>query len=454
MDCTAYASFRCGPDSACTRRESGDARPPANRPSSASRGGTCASVSTSFTPSTLPSKNPALRRIFGLPAANSFIALASAPGSPCVSATAVGPEKNSSSLPKSWPFAARRIRVFLVTRSSASPSRSFFRRVVISATVRPRNSATTAPFCAPIARRNASTVSALLLSFTRACPLSSKRLDRYRNPCQRQRARARTFAVVPASPAPLVCAGRADPKPFPPPWSPAVNPRSLTKEVSRWFKERLFLVRLQHAGVQPHPDPHRRREGQRPDVGPLRGGRLRLQDGLEERQEVLPDLVLAETHLPDPRVQGPRLVDLEFDLAALQVANGLPHVEGHRPHLRVRHQPPGTQDLPDLADRPHHVRGGRRLVEIEPAPLDLRDQVLGADEVGPGLLRLFRLLPLGEDENPDGPPRAVRQHDGTPYLLVGVLGIDPQAQRHLHRLVELRPRRRLQQFQRFVERIL
>src|SRR3990172_624684 len=166
MDSRTYTSLRGGPESACARRVIGDASPPTSRESSTSREGTLARVSTSFAERTRPSTNPARSVTFRLPAANSFIAFASATGSPWQNATAVGPVKCAERSPNGVPSAARRIRVFFTTLSSASIAPSFFRRAVISETFSPRNEATTAPRCAAMAAFNASTVSVLLVFFT------------------------------------------------------------------------------------------------------------------------------------------------------------------------------------------------------------------------------------------------------------------------------------------------
>ena len=69
-----------------------------------------------------------------------------------------------------------------------------------------------------------------------------------------------------------------------------------------------------------------------------------------------------------------------------------------------------------------------RDVELEPAGLDLLDQVLAADLVGAGAQRLLGLLALGEDGDPDDLARAVRQHDGAADHLVGVARVDAEAE--------------------------
>ncbi len=54
----------------------------------------------------------------------------------------------------------------------------------------------------------------------------------------------------------------------------------------------------------------------------------------------------------------------------------------------------------------HHVRGRDDGVEIKPSPLDLLYE-LRAHVVGTRVLGFLLLLPLGYDQNPDGPTRSV-----------------------------------------------
>ena len=67
-------------------------------------------------------------------------------------------------------------------------------------------------------------------------------------------------------------------------------------------------------------------------------------------------------------------------------------------------------------------------VEVEPAALDLLDEVLAADLVGAGAQGLLGLLALGEDGDPDDLAGAVRQDDGAADHLVGVARIDAEAE--------------------------
>ena len=65
-------------------------------------------------------------------------------------------------------------------------------------------------------------------------------------------------------------------------------------------------------------------------------------------------------------------------------------------------------------------------------------EVGGADDVGAGLLGLAGLVALGEDGDADVAAGAVREHERAAELLVGVADVEPEAEVHLDRLVELR----------------
>src|SRR6266571_1948019 len=81
-------------------------------------------------------------------------------------------------------------------------------------------------------------------------------------------------------------------------------------------------------------------------------------------------------------------------------------------------------------------------IVTEPAVLDLLD-VLDADRVCPGRLGLLGLLPLRNHQHPHRLAGAVRQRHGAAHDLIGVLRVDTQPHRDIHRLVEGRVRRRL-----------
>jgi hypothetical protein len=199
--------------------------------------------------------------------------------------------------------------------------------------------------------------------------------------------------------------------------------------------------------------PHGGGQRHRAQVLPLGRGGLGPHDGLEESQGVRDQVRLRERLLPHRHVHVARLVHAELDLARLGLAHRPRHVEGHGAQLRVGHEAARPQHLAEPAHLAHEIGGGDRRVEVHEAALDLLDQVLGADHVGPRIPSFLVLLALGEDGHPHRLADAVGQHDGAPHHLVGVLGIDPEPQGHVHRLVELGVGQLLEDAERLLDRV-
>src|SRR5581483_12286534 len=94
-----------------------------------------------------------------------------------------------------------------------------------------------------------------------------------------------------------------------------------------------------------------------------------------------------------------------------------------------------------------------RHVEVVEAALDLGREVGSADDVGSRLLRLARLVALGEDGHALLPAGAVREHQRAAELLVGVPDVQPEPEVDLDGLVELRARELLQHADRLDRRV-
>ena len=125
-----------------------------------------------------------------------------------------------------------------------------------------------------------------------------------------------------------------------------------------------------------------------------------------------------------------------LDLATLELGHGAGDVLGHGAGLRVRHQTSRAEGPPEATDERHHVGRGDGHVEVELARLDLRREVVGADDVGSRLAGLGGGLAGGEHGDAHVLARARRQGDGATHHLVGLAGIDPEAHRHVDALVE------------------
>ena len=144
-----------------------------------------------------------------------------------------------------------------------------------------------------------------------------------------------------------------------------------------------------------------------------------------------------EGDLADGGVHIATLVDAELDLAALRFTHRLAYVERDRAGLRVRHQAARTKHAAQLADLAHLVRRRDHDVEVQPAFLDLR-QELGADEIGARFLGFLNLRTGGDDEHAHRLTRSLGQNDGSTHDLIGMTRIDAQTDGHFDGLIELR----------------
>ena len=141
------------------------------------------------------------------------------------------------------------------------------------------------------------------------------------------------------------------------------------------------------------------------------------------------------------------LIDAKFQFAGFDFPHRLTDVDGHRAGLGIGHEAARTQNLTDAADGRHHIRCCHRLVKIEPTFVDLLDQLVAADEIGPCLLCFLFLFPFGEGENPNGFTHAVRQIHRAANILIRLPRIHSKPDRHFHGFVEFRARRVLHQAQ-------
>jgi hypothetical protein len=147
-------------------------------------------------------------------------------------------------------------------------------------------------------------------------------------------------------------------------------------------------------------------------------------------------------------VNDARLFDAELDLTGLGLFDRLAHVHRDGADFRIRHQTTRTKHTTQTTYLSHHV--GRRddRVEVHESFLDLLHQVIRADNVRTSCLGLCGLVTLSEHQHTLGLTKAVWQHDRATDHLVRVTRVDAQAHGEIHRFVELRKARRLEQFTR------
>src|SRR5919198_142923 len=198
---------------------------------------------------------------------------------------------------------------------------------------------------------------------------------------------------------------------------------------------------------------HRARKRDRADVTAFRGGGLCPDDLLDNRRVVLQQLTLVEALLPDRQVDIRAPVGAVLGLACFRVTARFADVERPRPRLRVRHLPTRAEDAAEPAHRSHHVRGRDGDVEVVEPLLDPLGEVGRADKVRAGVVRLLRLLALGEHGNARVLAGAVREHERAPQLLLGMADVEAEIEVHLDGLVELDAVRGLQELDRLERRV-
>src|ERR1051325_10296358 len=200
-------------------------------------------------------------------------------------------------------------------------------------------------------------------------------------------------------------------------------------------------------GIDRHARSHGAGDRHVPDVDAFRRRGLDAKDLIHEGLVVRLQGLDAERDLADRGVHVARLVDAELDLPRLGLTDRLGDVERHGAGLGIRHQSARTEHATQLTELTHHVRRRDQDVELEPAVLDLLNE-LRSDEIGAGGFSFFRLVALRDHQHANRLTRARGEHDRSTNRLIGVTRIDTKANRHLDRLVELRERRRLHDFQR------
>src|SRR3954447_25684222 len=199
---------------------------------------------------------------------------------------------------------------------------------------------------------------------------------------------------------------------------------------------------------------HRARQRDPLDVAALRGGGLRADDLVDDGRVVLEQRLVVEALLADREVDVRAAVGAVLEAACLRLLDDAADVHRDRARLRVRHQAARAEDAAEPADDAHHV--GRRDgdVEVGEALLDPLREVVGADHVRAGLLRLARLVALREHGDAHVAAGAVRQRDGAAELLVGVADVEAEVEVHLDGLVEFRRLHLLQLPDRVERRVL
>ncbi len=112
------------------------------------------------------------------------------------------------------------------------------------------------------------------------------------------------------------------------------------------------------------------------------------------------------------------LVGAVTNLPRLGVFYSRLDVRGHRAHLRVGHQSARAENLAQLSDDAHGIRGRNDDIEVQLALLHGLSEVLEANDICPGVLGLFGVVTLGKHGDTNRLARAVRQYRRTTHDLI------------------------------------
>ena len=131
------------------------------------------------------------------------------------------------------------------------------------------------------------------------------------------------------------------------------------------------------------------------------------------------------------------LVNAVRNLTSLELLNRLGHVNRNRTGLRRRHHTARTEDTGHLTNHRHHVGSSNDGVKIQPAFLNLLNQVSTTRVVCASVLCNFKVVVLAENENADRTTGTMRKHDSATNHLVGMFWVHTEIEVDFDRLVEL-----------------
>ena len=158
----------------------------------------------------------------------------------------------------------------------------------------------------------------------------------------------------------------------------------------------------------------------------------------DEGLEVLDEFHVGERELADDAVDVAAVVIAILLLAVRVFLHRVDHVWSNGASLRRGHETLRTEDLTELRNDAHHVGACDRDVEVHPAALDLRDEVVRTSFNGARSLRCSNLVRLAEADDASRLTGAVRKTDRTTEDLISLLRVDTEVHHDVDRLIELR----------------
>ena len=170
----------------------------------------------------------------------------------------------------------------------------------------------------------------------------------------------------------------------------------------------------------------------------LRRRRFHANQCIKQRLIVFAKFCFLERFFADRAVNVALLVGTVLDFTGFLFADSFGNVHCDGAEFRVWHQAAGAEQFTETTDNAHHVGRGNRYVEIEPAALNLRNQIIGADIIRAGRFSFLSFFARHECQNFFRLADTVRQDNRAANLLVGIFRVNAKANMHFDCFVEFR----------------
>ncbi|ABV14105.1 hypothetical protein CKO_03005 [Citrobacter koseri ATCC BAA-895] len=142
------------------------------------------------------------------------------------------------------------------------------------------------------------------------------------------------------------------------------------------------------------------------------------------------------------------------NLTSFSVLNRFSNVRRYSTHFRVRHQATRTQNLAQLANNAHCIRGSNNNVKVHFAFLDLFSQIFHTYQFSASSFSSFSVCTLGKYGYANGTASTVRQYSCATYVLVRFTRVDAEVNGNVYAFYELSSGQFFQQRDSFVDVVL
>src|SRR5690606_33637094 len=171
-----------------------------------------------------------------------------------------------------------------------------------------------------------------------------------------------------------------------------------------------LVLRVQGSLIDNQTRPHGGAQSHALDVDTFGGGRLQTLEVRQQRLDVLLELTGFKADLANGAVDDAVLVGTETYLTSLGILHGGCNVRSYGTDFRVRHQAARTEDLAQLTDNAHCIRGSDDYVIVQVAALHFGSQLVHTNAISTGSQGCFSARTLGEHSYANGLAGAVRKN--------------------------------------------